>query len=63
MVNRVTGRRCEREDVREMEEWDETRDEGRMRKGEDVRVKPACGGRFPECHCSTDSSPLLLPEN
>lgn len=45
------------------EEWDETRDEGRMRKVEDVRVKPVCGGRFPECHRSTDSSPLLLPEN
>lgn len=63
MVNRVAGRRCERDDVKEMEQRDETRDEGRVRKAEDVRAKPACGERFPECHCSTDSSPLLLAEN
>ncbi len=63
MVNRVTGRRCEREAVGEIEEWDETRDEGRMRKGEDVRMQPVCGRRFPDCHCSPDSSPLRLPEN
>lgn len=34
MVNRVTGGRCEREDVREIEEWDETRDEERERMRE-----------------------------
>lgn len=30
-VYRVTGRMCEREVVREIEEWDETRDEERKR--------------------------------
>lgn len=33
IVYRVTGRRCEGDDVRDIEEWNETRDEETMRKG------------------------------